>query len=158
MRITKKKLAAVLAGTAVVALGTTAAFAYFVGSSGSGQNTGTVGSATQWRVVADAATGGPLLPGSGTLTAGYSVVNDSEAGQYLTSVTAAIDADLAGDVTNGPPGCKAEWFTIVPAGDPAGVVAPHTSNNGVVTITMQAVDVDQSACSGHALPFTVTAV
>ncbi len=155
MRMTKKKIGAVVAATAVVALGGTAAFAYFT-AGGSGGGTATVGTATLWQINVDPVVGGPLLPGVGAQTFAYHVVNTSPATQYLNKVVAAINANGVGDVT-GSPGCKAADFTIAISGQPAGPVASGLCNDGNGTITLTETGLDQDPCQNAHPAFTLTA-
>lgn len=162
MRITKKKLSVVIAATAVVALGAGAAQAYF-SSTGEGQDTATVGTTSPFTVTFGALTGGPMFPGDASTdqTRPYSISYAGPGTSYLSSVTASIVADGAGNVlkpdNTSAGGCLAEWFTATPSGEPAGPVGPGNSNDGVVTIHMIDTGTDQNACQGVSVQVKLTA-
>ncbi len=157
MRITKKKIVVLVATTAVVALGSTAAFAYFT-STGTGGGSATVGSATPWLVTVNSVTGGPLFPGTGSETVSYTVTNNGTGPANLLSVTAAINSDVNGDVPGTATGCKAVWFSANGiSGAPAGVLAPGGTNSGTFNITMLDSGTNQDVCEGTSPTFTITA-
>ncbi len=135
---TKRKIAA--AGlTAAIILGTGGVAAAYFTSTGSGNGSATVGTASPWSVSVDAATGGPLLPGSGTETMGYTIDHIGGGVQKLNSATASIDSATL------PAGCDAAWFSA-----DAGTATANSdgSYSGTVTVTMSNVDADQGACQG----------
>ena len=135
---TKRKIAA--AGlTAAIILGTGGVAAAYFTSTGSGNGSATVGTASPWSVTVDAATGGPLLPGSGTESMGYSISHLGGGVQKLNSATASINAATL------PAGCEASWFTAS-AGTPTANL--DGSYSGTVTVTMSNVDANQNACQG----------
>ena len=135
---TKRKIAA--AGlTAAIILGTGGVAAAYFTSTGSGNGSATVGTASPWDVTVDAATGGPLLPGSGTESMGYSISHLGGGVQKLNSATASINAATL------PAGCEASWFTAS-AGTPTANL--DGSYSGTVTVTMSNVDANQNACQG----------
>jgi hypothetical protein len=135
---TKRKIAA--AGlTAAIVLGTGGVAAAYFTSTGSGNGSATVGTASPWSVTVDAATGGPLLPGSGTESMGYSISHLGGGVQKLNSATASINAATL------PAGCEASWFTAS-AGTPTANL--DGSYSGTVTVTMSNVDANQNACQG----------
>jgi hypothetical protein len=155
MRITKSKIVAAVATTAVVALGGTAAFAYFT-TTGSGGGNATVGSASNWGVTVDSVTGGPLFPGSGTEHVSYTVTNQSNGPVRLNLVTAAINSDGNGDV--GAVNCKSAWFNISNlSGQAAGVLGAGGTNTGSFDITMTDTAAVQDACQNTAPGFAITA-
>lgn len=135
---TKRKIAA--AGlTAAIILGTGGVAAAYFTSTGSGNGSATVGTASPWNVTVDAATGGPLLPGSGTETMGYSISHIGGGVQKLNSATASINPATL------PAGCSAAWFTA-----DAGTFTDNGdgSYSGTVTVTMNNVNANQNACQG----------
>ena len=87
---TRRRIVIVGITGAVVLGGAGAAFAYFT-ASGQGTGTGSVGSATSFNVVVGTPTGGPLYPGAGTETFGYTITNTGTGNQGLQH-----DYDLGG--------------------------------------------------------------
>lgn len=162
MRITKKKLSVVIAATAVVALGAGAAQAYF-SSTGEGQDTATVGTTSPFTVTFGALSGGPMFPGEASTdeTRPYSIGYAGPGSSYLSSVTASIVDDGAGNVlkpdNTSAGGCLAAWFTATPSGEPAGPVSAGDSNDGVVTIHMIDSGTNQNACQGVSVQVKLTA-
>src|SRR5204863_9469973 len=110
-RITKRRAFVALGVVAALVIAS-AAIAYFT-SSGSGSGTASVGSSSPFTIATDAATGGPLLPGSGSENIAYHVTNSGNGTQNLSSTSVSVASDANGDVThNGGSiaGCKASWL------------------------------------------------
>ena len=165
MRITKTKVASVVAGTAVLALAGTGAMAYF-SQSGSGSGSATVGSTAGWTVAVQAKSAGVdnLFPDASTQTYPFTVTNSSAGGVKLFTTSVAIDADANGDITSGSgvvAGCKAAWYGAAIGTNPAPTasnVAPGASVNGTVIISMPVNEAtNQNVCQGKSPKFTVTA-
>ena len=133
---TKKKIAA--AGlSAAFLLGTGGVAAAYFSSTGTGNGSASVGSASPWTVAVDAASGGPLLPGSGTETMGYTITHIGTGVQKLNSATASIDASTL------PAGCDAAWFHA-----DAGTATDNGGDNytGTITVTMDNGASSQDSC------------
>ena len=94
-RFAKKRVVVALAAVAALSLAA-GAFAYFT-STGSGTGNASVGSSSNYSVTVDAATGGALLPGSGTDTINYHVKNTSS-GQQQVLTRLQPQADLHGNL------------------------------------------------------------
>lgn len=157
--ITKKRSVVALSIVAVLAVAG-GAYAYF-SSTGSGTGTASVGTSSPWTVTPAAATGGPLVPGSGTETITYTVTNASSGHQKLNTTTASVASNSSGDVTtNGTdvPGCLATWFTVTntpPAA--ADLAGGATQTGGSLTVTMPNVNTNQDSCKGASPDITINA-
>ena len=148
---------------AVIVVSASAAFAYFT-STGSGTGSASVGQAGNWKVTVAKSTG-KVVPGSGSSTASYTILNQGKGGQAFTTVTATVDADSDGDVldasNNDAPvaGCSASWFTADPGTTTPGVnnsIPAGGTATGTVTVTMTDEPVNQDACAGFSPEITVT--
>jgi hypothetical protein len=137
------------------------AFAYFT-SSGSGTGTATVGSAGAWTVNVSAATGGPLYPGSGSQSIGYTVTNSGSGQQSLAGTTSVVKSS-GGDVTQSGtavPNCLSTWFTATntaPTPLPQNLAGGATSTSGSVAVTMQDSGTNQDPCQGISPDITISA-
>lgn len=158
-KISRKRGAAALVVIAVLAVAG-GAYAYFT-SSGSGNGAATVGSASNFTVTPQTATGGPLLPGAGSETINYTVTNPSSAGhQNLSATTASVAADGSGNVIQGGTavsGCKASWFSAANSGPAAADLAPGGTATGSVVVTMTDAAVSQDSCQGVSPQILITA-
>jgi hypothetical protein len=160
MRITKKKIVGVVAATAVVALGSTAAFAYW---SASGDATGqaSVGSASPISVAFDFGTQ-QLVP-AGTITVTSATATNPNA--YAISIDKLDSISLGGFAT----GCSAADFSVLVDGTPSTSipfpvsltpvsVAPGTNSFALaghtVAIHMDNTAANQDACQGNTLTLT----
>ena len=131
-----------------------AAYAYFANTASTSFAVG----GTAWTVTIGTVSGGPLTPGSGTVSIPVSVTNSSQVTEDLTSLTATLKSDANGDVwdtsANGGTGgwavgCLASWFQLTFGGLSASGVAPNqtVSPEAPLTITMPADPNDnQNAC------------
>jgi hypothetical protein len=164
----KKKIIAGAAAAALVAGIGGAAFAYFT-STGSGTGNGQVGSATNFTVTVAAYTGSAnLYPGTGSQNVTYTVTNSGSGDQLLTSTSAALTADVNGDVFDTTAnatavGCKASWFTVTnhqpttPA-VPATLAGGASATGGNVDLSMPSNSTDnQDPCQGVTPQITVSA-
>src|ERR1700678_323235 len=96
-KMTHKKRIIAIGLSVATALGmASAAFAYFAVSSGTGNVT--TSGLTQWTITLTAPSGGSLSPGVGTQNLGYTIQNSSSKSETLTTLTAAMTANAAGDV------------------------------------------------------------
>jgi hypothetical protein len=149
-RFTKKRVVVALSVVAALAVAG-GAIAYFT-SSGSGTGHGTVGSSTPFTVAVNDATGGPLLPGSGTETLAYTITNPSGGTQNLAHTAVAVHADANQDITDhgtSVAGCKAAWFSATDNAPTYGPIAGGAHVSGSVTLTMPDNTTDnQDPCQG----------
>lgn len=153
-----KKRTLALAVVAVLAVAG-AAIAYF-SSTGSGTGSASVGSSSAFTVSVSAATGGPLLPGSGTQNLAYTVTNPSSGNQNLNGTTAAVAADSNGDIKQGGTavaGCKASWFTVTNHSPAAQNLNGGGSANGSVDVIMTDSGTNQDSCQAASPDITVSA-
>lgn len=157
----QKRIAAAL-GVLVALAMAVGAYAYFT-SSGSGSGNATVGSSSNYTVTVDAATGGPLYPGSGTTNLAYHVKNAGQGQQQVSSITAALKANVAGDVYNTTTsayvdGCKAYWFTVTnhPGTLPDNLAA-NANHNGDADLVLTDSNTNQDVCQGVKPQLTVSA-
>jgi hypothetical protein len=161
LRFTRRKIA-IASAVAVLGAGGVIGYAYFT-STGSGTGNGTVGSASNYAVTVDTASGSALFPGSGSQNTAYHVKNTSTGFQNLSSITAALTADGAGDVFNTTTsatavGCKAAWFTVTNhPGTLPDDLAGGATHDGSADITMQDSGTNQDACQGVTPQITISA-
>lgn len=155
MRITKKKLAAVGAGTALVLAGGGLALAYW-SSTGTGSGSATTGTSSNFAVSADAATGGPLSPGGPSESVAIHVNNPSSGHQSLHTVHVTV-ANSDGTAWTSVAGCSAADYTVndptFSLQDLAGGATYDTS----VTISMNNLSSNQDGCKGATVPLYVVA-
>jgi hypothetical protein len=167
-KLSKKHLAGI-AFIGVLAI-TGVSVAYFTGGTGSVTGSGTVGASSAWGVT----TGTPTW--SGSLTALYpgatnntqfipfTVTNNGNGHQSVTSVTVSVPADASGNAKTAGgtsiTGCLASWFTAsTDAGNPAlpSNLAAGGTYTGKVDLTMQDSGTNQNACQNAAPAVTITA-
>jgi hypothetical protein len=161
MKLRTKIAVGATLGAAVLGGGGMLAFAYFT-STGSGTGNATVGSASNWSVVAAAPTGGALLPGFGTDTVGYTVKNVSSGHQGFTTTTAALTTDANGGVYDTVQakfvdGCLASWFTVTNTPPAAADLANNGTVSGSLTISLNDAAANQNACQGLSPQVTINA-
>ena len=154
----KKKIAA--AATVLVMVGGAgAAFAYFT-TNGSGTGNATVGTSSPWAVTFAPNTGGPLYPGTGTVTVHYTIRNPGSGQQNLNGTTAALTAsglNVVDSVSSQPvDGCLVSWFTVTNI-TVSGNLAPTAALTSSVTVTMQDSGTTQDACKNASPQVTVNA-
>ena len=147
MRITKKKLTAVVATTAVVALGGVAAYAYWT-TNGTGSGDKSVGTDSALTVVQTSAVSG-LTP-DGTTAALSGTFNNPNAGPV--SITAVTKSSITIDSGHATAGCLSTWFSVtgtdtaglraIPVGDGQGAWSGLTLHLDNVLAT------NQDACKG----------
>ena len=159
-KFTRKR--ALVALSVVAVLATAGAALAFFSSTGSGTGSASVGSSTHFTVAVSPATGGPLLPGSGTENLSYTVNNPGAGSQNLSSTSAAVASSGGNITTNGTPvpGCLAADFTATntkPTPMPQVLVGGATSTAGSVSVTMQDSGANQDACQGKTPDITVSA-
>lgn len=163
MRITKKKIAAVVATTTVVALGAGTAFAYFT-AGGSGAGGAGVGTTTNW-AFGDNGAGPitPLFPGFGSFTYNYTATNTSGGPVQLAEFDVTMDAGPNGWAVAFPGGaeltnCNPAWFApVTTITEPGFVAGPQVSGAVIdfqVTVTMTESGGNQDACQGKTPKYT----
>jgi hypothetical protein len=146
----KRRLTALVAAAAIVALGGGLAYAYWTGT-GTGVGSATTGSSTNFTVTSVAPTGAALTPGGPAQTVGFTVTNTGTGSQNLASVVATV-ANANGSAWVAVPGCSAADYAV---GTPAvtyGQIAGSGSVNGTVTVTMNNLGTNQDACKGVTAP------
>jgi hypothetical protein len=158
-KIGKKRGVAALSVIAVLAVAG-GAYAYF-SSNGSGTGSATVGTATNFTVTAQAATGS-MYPGAGSSTFTYVVNNPGTGAENVTGTTATVASSGGNILDGGTPvsGCSASWFTAsntAPTGLPQDLAGGTSSTSGSVTVTMSDSGTNQDACKGHSPQITISA-
>ena len=148
MRI-NKKVAAVVAGIAMVGLAGGTAFAYWT-TTGTGTGSATTGASTAWAVTSEAAGGAALTPGGPTDTIVVHVQNPGSGVQHLSAVTVAV-ANPNGSAWTAAPGCSAADYSVSVVVAPGDVAAGATVN-GTASIQMKDTGVNQDPCKGLTVP------
>ncbi len=152
----KRKIVAVGgAAAAIIAIGSSSAFAYF-SSSGTATGSASVGSATPFVVAAGGAgtTSGTIYPGGAGQTLLFTVSNQGSGDQEYTTDIATVVASNKGYVEQSGKavqGCLASWFKATITTDTGlnTVIAAGASKNATVTVTMPTDSTDnQDACQG----------
>jgi hypothetical protein len=121
MRITKKKIAGVVAATAVVALGSTAAFAYWTGAGSADGSTQLAAGIQDVTAALTIDNSGTLLPGASVLVHSATITNPNSFGVNVVGFgTATFTATGS---------CDVSWFSLqnLPASVPAVPVAGSTT-------------------------------
>jgi hypothetical protein len=159
--VTKKRVLA--AGVVGALLAGGAAYAYFTGTSGTGSGQAHTGTSAAWSVSVGAFAGGPMYPGSGVESATYTITNANTGNQALTAVSASVNADTNGDITeNGTAltGCQASWYAAS-AGAPASgynvAIAKQGTTTGTVSVQLNESGSNQNVCRSAQPDVTVTA-
>jgi hypothetical protein len=154
MRITNKKIAAVVATTAVVALGAGGAYAWVTNAPGTGNGTASVADQGMWGVDVGGASG-EFAVGGAEVTYNVKVVNNSANVADLVALTPGA-SETGGFLTGTD--CKLSWFSygFDPIAFPVSIAA-----NGEANFTFRAslenAPEDQTDCLGDDIAFTVTA-
>lgn len=157
MRITKKKIAAVVATTAVVALGAGAAFAFVTNTSGTGTGTANVSAKGAWLVTVDAGDQ-PLTLDEKSSYAVHVKNNGVNPALLVDLEVVPVTLDANGFIAG--TGCKPAWFTpIVFNPNPDGTtVAGGATLDTVLEVTFEnSLTEDQTACLGASILFDVKA-
>lgn len=156
-RLTNKRALTALGVMAVLAVAG-AAFAYFT-SEGTGTGQASVGSASNWEVTVEPATG-TMFPGAGKSTIAYTVTNVGKGHQNLVTTTTAVAEDAEGNITEkgaSVAGCKASWFETANTPPAEKDLAEGQSVNGEVVVTMKDTGEPQNACQGAHPDITIKA-
>jgi hypothetical protein len=157
-RITKKRVALVVAPLAALALAA-GAYAYF-STSGTGTSQASVGHATNFSVSFGAASG-TMYPGTGSTAIPYTITNPSGSGvQNLSATQVAVAKDSSGNITDhgtSVAGCLQSWFTATDAPPVYGEIADGATKSGTVTVTMSDANTSQDSCKSHSPDVVVSA-
>jgi hypothetical protein len=161
MRITKKKIVGVVAATAVVALGSTAAFAYWTAS---GDATGHASTGHPDAISVSFDFGSTLLGPGGTVTVASATSTNTNA--YPVSIT-SLNSILLSDFHGG---CNPADFHVLidgvdtsvipfpvalsPISVPSGTNVPFSLAGHVVSIHMDNTSANQDACQDDNLLLT----
>ena len=148
MRITKKKIAATVAISAVVALGAGSAMAFWT-TSGTGTGDAAVGTDAGFTISGDV-TGDLLLDVERAFD--ITVTNSASFPQRLTTLTFDIDA------TSLAAGCNKAWFSLVQPTVVAGDIAASDSqvySGASITLDNDPL-VNQDACKTDGITLTYT--
>lgn len=173
MQFTKKKIAGIVATTAVVALGATVAVAYWT-STGSGTGSGSTDTSTAFTIATTANTSNTLTPDGPTENIAFTVTNPSSGKQNLASVVVTVDpawSDTSStkyvDATATPPCTAADFYspgtpTFLDRVGPAAVTLAYVMNpaeviDGTVTLRMKNRAANQNACQGVTVPLLFAA-
>jgi hypothetical protein len=146
----KRRLTALVAAAAIVALGGGLAYAYWTGN-GTGVGSAATGTSTDFTVTSVAPTGAALTPGGAAQTVGFRVTNTGTGSQNLASVVATV-ANADGTTWVAVTGCSAADYAV---GTPAvtyGQIAGGAFVNGTVTVAMNNLGTNQDACQGVTAP------
>jgi hypothetical protein len=147
----KKRIAAIVLSTGVLATGAGIAYAWFT-STGTGDTTGTTGTRTAFTITPGTVTGGPLTPGGPSQTIPFTVTNPSTGHQNLSAVTVAV-ADSAGVAWTDTGGCSSVDYSVSVTTAPAyGDMAPSGTLTGTATLTMSNLSHAQDYCIGLPVP------
>ena len=164
MRIIKnKKVIALILGTAVAAILSVGAYAYFT-SAGNGSGSASVGTSTTWAVTTLSATGGPLTPGGPTESITYQVKNNSSGSQSLANVAISV-ANANASAWTAVSGCSKSDFSIDGASagttvndtTQAANLAPGATATGSITLQMVDSGSNQDGCKGATVPLYLSA-
>lgn len=160
MRITKTKVASVLAVTAVIALGGTAAMAYWT-TTGSGTGSGAAGT-TQTLTVLQTTSVTGLYPGGPSVALSGNFYNPNPGPAHVTTVTAGtITATKATDAPAGS--CAGSDFQIIGTGTVADSSVPSSATAtdyqgswSGLSISMVNASTNQDGCKGATLSIAYT--
>ena len=118
-----------------------------------------VGPASTWGVSARVV-GAPLWPGVGSQTVHYTITNNTDMYQHLTSTGTSIRNDGTDVIDAGTNraviGCSTTWFTLTDSPVVSGDLGQHAQANGSATIVMLDVPVNEDACKGVQPSITVS--
>lgn len=163
MRMSKKKIAAVVAATSVIALGAGGAYAFVTNASGSASGTTVVASRGTWGVSVLSQTGQIGIGTTATFT--FRISNPGPNNARLIDLAPAATLAANGHTIEGTD-CERDW--LAPAWDasvaldPDGTIAPVDINAGdykdfILKVSLDNEPVDQTNCLGDTIPFTVVA-
>jgi hypothetical protein len=155
MRITKKKVAAVSAGAALVLAVGGIALAYWT-STGAGNGSATTGTSSTFGVTTDAAVGAALTPGGAAQTVAIHVNNPSAGHQNLNTVHVIV-ANIDGSAWTSVTGCSAADYAVTDPTISAQDLAGGATYNTSVTISMNNLPSSQDGCKGATVPLYVVA-
>ncbi len=142
----KKRLTALAAGTAVVAIGGGLAYAFWSGG-GTGTGTANTGVSSGFPVASTASPDPALTPGGPDQNVAFTVTNAGTGSQDLNSVVVTV-ANPTGTEWVAAPGCSAADYTVDAPDVAYGQLAGGAVANGTVAIRMINSDANQDACQG----------
>jgi hypothetical protein len=162
VKMPRKRVTVVVATAMALALGGGIAYAYFT-AAGSGTGQATVGTSGTWTVAQTGPAVGLMTPGGATSAVTFTITNTGDADHSYTTLTASVNADVGGAVTEGGTpvtGCLASWFGAVaqaPVPAVGSTIAPFGTASDVVVVTMPAnTTVNQDACKGATPDITLS--
>jgi len=151
VRMTKRRLAVVVASTVALMVGGGLAYAYWT-STGTGTGSATTGTSTDFVFLnMFTATDPPLTPGGPGQAVTFQVNNPATSWQMLNSVVVTVanpDGTPWGDV----PGCSADDYTVGPNDIPSREMNGGETWEGHLTITMNDLATNQDACKNVTVP------
>jgi hypothetical protein len=146
----KKRLAALVAAAAIVAVGGVA-YAYWSSTGGTGTGTATTGTSSGFSVESSDPSGGPLTPGGPAQTVAFTVTNLGTGAQNLSHVAVTV-ANPNGSPWVAVAGCSALDYAVAAPTITYGDITGNGSRAGTVVITMNNLAANQDACKNVAVP------
>ncbi|HEY3716614.1 MAG TPA: hypothetical protein VGL39_18970 [Jatrophihabitantaceae bacterium] len=154
MRITKKKVAAISAGAALVLAGGGIALAYWT-TTGTGSGSATTGSSSPFEVTLAAPVGYPLSPGGPTDHVAFTVKNNGGGYQKVNTADTVAVATGDGSAWTAVSGCSAADYSITNVSLTATNLAPGGTVDGSFDIQMIDTGANQNLCKGATVPLYV---
>jgi hypothetical protein len=146
----KRRLGALVAAAVFVAISGGVAFAYWTGT-GTGVGTATTGTSSSFTVTSTAPVGAALVPGGGSQTVTFTVLNSAAVSQTLSAVAVTV-ANANGSTWVATAGCSVADYAVGAPVFVAGAIAAGADVVGTVTITMNNLSTNQDACQGVTAP------
>ncbi len=151
----KKRLVALVAVTAAVAIGSGVAYAYWT-AGGTGVGSATTGQSTDFVVASTDPVGDPLVPGGGSQTVTFTVTNPAAGPQTLSNVTVSV-AHADGTTWNDVAGCSSLDYAVAAPTITTGPIASGANVEGTVQISMNNLPTNQNTCKGKPVPLYIVA-
>jgi hypothetical protein len=149
MRTSRKKLAAIAGGLAVLAFAG-AAFAYFT-NSGSGDGTADVGTSSEIELSSPLV--GDLYPDGDDVPVTVTIHNPGSGTQYVGTVSGVVETDDGGTPSDASDDCLGSWFEVDDI-DYDGELAAGASDTADTNVRMLNVHSSQDACQDLTLDIT----
>lgn len=140
---TRRRVIALVAAIAVVALGGAAAYAYWT-AGGTGTGFATTGHSSNFTISSTDPTGGPLSPGGPAETVAFTVHNPATGAENLDNVVVTVAAANGDAWTSGT--CSAADFTVDAATITPGTIVGGGDLGGTVTLRMTDTGLNQDDC------------
>jgi hypothetical protein len=156
----KKRMTALIAGSAIIAIAAVSGVAYaYWTSSGTGSGSATTGTSAGFTVTSQDPTGGPLTPGGGGETVGFTITNPGPGVLKLSSVviTVANDDGSTWTPTGDAAGCSTLDYAIAAPTVTYGNILALGNRTGTVVVTMNNLGTNQDACKNVAVPLYIVA-